>query len=242
MAKRLACRLGRDRYFRRRLPFDLGGAWFPASLEGGAKFLRRDLRNADPPLVRFAITYVQPGHKVWDIGANVGFFTFMAAGLRADVLAVEADIWLAQNLRRAAGRQLLNVEVLPVAVSDAWSVSEFIIAASNRAVNYLTDAGGSSVTGGVRERQLVPTVSLDALLDRFGVPDVVKIDIEGGELAALRGASELLDRRPTMLLEVSNRNSASIDQLLRRHGYRFIDADTGLPVEWAVSNTIAVVP
>jgi FkbM family methyltransferase len=174
------------------------------------------------------------------VGANVGFFTFMAAGLGAYVLAVEADIWLATNLRRAAAKQRLRVDVLSAAVAETWAVSEFIIASSNRAANYLIDAGGSTVTGGVRERQLVPTVSLDALLDRTGVPDLVKIDIEGGELAALRGASKLLDERPTMLLEVYERHSLDVGQILRRHGYRLIDADSGLPVESPALNTIAV--
>jgi FkbM family methyltransferase len=163
----------------------------------------------------------------------------MAAGLGASVLAVEPDLWLAQNLRRAAANQPLEVRVLPIAVAERWDISEFIIAPWNRAANYLTHAGGSTVTGGVRERQLVPTASLDALLELFGVPDVVKIDIEGGEFAALRGASRLLDQGPIMLLEVNDRNSSDVDQILRSYGYRFIDAESNLPVPSVVSNTIA---
>ena len=240
IAKTAASRVGRDRHFRRKLPTELGGAWFPASIEGGTKFLRRDLRKADPSLVRFAATYVHPQEKVWDVGANVGFFTFMAAGLGAYVLAVEADIWLAQNIRLAAAKQDLAVDVLPAAVSDVSGVSEFNIAMRNRAANYLTDAGGSTVTGGIRERQLVPTVSLDALLDRNGPPDVVKIDIEGGELAALRGARRVLHGQPTMLVEVFQRNSKDVNELLRGYGYRFIDADSGFPVDSPPYNTIAV--
>jgi hypothetical protein len=64
-------------------------------------------------------------------------------------------------------------------------------------------------------------VTIDALAERFFVPDLLKIDIEGGEADALRGAAHVLhDRKPAILLEV---HDVSLEEacasLLRAAGY-----------------------
>jgi FkbM family methyltransferase len=164
---------------------------------------------------------------VWDVGANVGLFAFTAAGLGAEVVAVEADIWLARNLRVAAQQPSIKVEVVPAAIAASVGLEEFVVAASNRATNYLSTASGSTMTGGVRERQLVPTLTLDSLLDHFSVPEVIKIDIEGAELMALEGGRRVLQYRPTILLEVAGQNREGIHRILAPLGYRYVDAVTG---------------
>lgn len=126
----------RGRAFRRRLPPSLGGAVFPASTDGGLKHLRLDAASIDPMLTGFAKRFVKPGMVVWDVGANVGLFTFAAAGLAGPsgrVVAVEADIRLAGNLRRAAawntdGKKTATVDVVPTALAGSVGVAEFNIA------------------------------------------------------------------------------------------------------------------
>ena len=243
-AKRLVARLGSGQTFTRRLPADLGGCRFPAALDGGTKFLRLNAHRFDPPLTRFAQRYVQPGSTVWDIGANVGLFTFVAAGLAGRdgrVLAVEADTWLVGNLRRAAARNpdAAQVTVLPAAASAGFGFAEFVVSRAARATSHLASAGGSGATGGVRERQLVPTVPLDALLP-LGRPDVLKIDIEGGEVDALAGASQVLAGRPVLLMEVYEQASETVHDLLEPYGYRYLDPADHLRVERPTFNVIAV--
>lgn len=242
--KRWVARAGANRAFRRRLPADLGGCWFPASLEGGAKFLRRDLHQADPMLTKFAQDYVSRGSIVWDVGANVGLFTFAAAGLAAPtgrVLAIEADEWLALNLRRAAQWNTgVIVDVVCVAISSGPGVSEFNVARANRAVSYLTVAGGSTMTGGVRDRHHVPSLPLDAMLDAFPAPDIVKIDVEGHEVAVLSGARRVLETRPVILVEVQGRNAEQVRQFFSTLGYRCLDAVTRRPITLHSDNIIAL--
>jgi hypothetical protein len=48
----------------------------------------------------------------------------------------------------------------------------------------------------------VETVTLDGLLDRFGAPGFIKLDIEGGEVEALRAAERLLATKPIILCEL----------------------------------------
>jgi len=231
--------------FPRRLPAELGGCRFPASLEGGAKFLRLQPHRFDPVLTQFAASTVTVGAVVWDIGANVGLFTFAAAGLAGPtgrVVAVEPDIWLVANLRRAASwnPSAAKVYVVPVAIADRIGISEFTVAQNNRAVSFLTAAIGSPVAGGVRERQLVPTLTLDSLAETLPLPDVLKIDVEGAEDLVLAGADRVLEHRPKLLIETSDRTSPAIHRVLSAHGYGYVDASTGRPCALPVFNTLAV--
>jgi FkbM family methyltransferase len=69
----------------------------------------------------------------------------------------------------------------------------------------------------------VSTTTLDEQSAIHGVPDVVKIDIEGAELLALRGAERLLrERKPVLLVEVHTEEiSREFYPLLERYGYCF---------------------
>src|SRR5258708_33765123 len=92
----LAEKLSRGIVLARRLPGDMGGGRiYVAPQSGGLKMWRRDVRRMDPTLLALATEFVAAGSKVWDIGANVGLFTFSAAhraGPAGSVLSVEPDI------------------------------------------------------------------------------------------------------------------------------------------------------
>jgi hypothetical protein len=79
------------------------------------------------------------------------------------------------------------------------------------------------------------TASLDGMVAVHGVPDLVKIDIEGGEGAALRGANRLLnERKPHLVIEVHGVEvEAECLELLRRSDYspQIIDRRRGVFTE-----------
>jgi FkbM family methyltransferase len=206
------------------------------------------MRQADPALLRLATEVVGQGDTVWDIGANMGLFSFaaaVAAGPAGRVLAVEPDVVLAGLLRRsaAANKGHAPVEVLPAAVSDELSVARFHVARRNRSTNHL-DGFGTSQAGGVRATELVPTLTLDWLAARFPAPDVVKIDVEEAEVAVLAGSSRLLGLAPTIICEVAARNATAVRDLLNAHGYALYDGDRPpgerIPAAVAPPNTLAV--
>src|SRR5579859_3877308 len=89
----------------RRLPPPFAGARIYVSTEGGLRYLARPMAQVDPPLLRLAAEVVRRGDTVWDIGANMGLFSFAAAvlaGPEGRVLAVEPDTDLVGLLRRSA--------------------------------------------------------------------------------------------------------------------------------------------
>lgn len=233
---------------RRRLPAQFGKARIYVSTEGGLRYLMRDMANIDPALLRLTWDTVRPGHAVWDIGANIGLFSFAAAavtGPSGQVLAVEPDTALTGLLRRSAAmnRDCAPVQVLPAAISDEVSVARFHVARRNRATSHL-DGYGTAMAGGVRTTELVPTVTLDWLAARFPAPDVLKIDVEGAELAVLTGGTQMLQHLPAIICEVAARNAAPVSELLTSFGYILYDGECPLgqrvPVATAPPSTLAV--
>jgi hypothetical protein len=118
MLRRVAEILSRGVVLKRRLPTQFGSGPLFVSPDSGLKYYRLDLKTADPTLFRMAAELVRPGDIVWDIGANVGLFTFAAAGLaspRGHVIAVEPDTWLVSLLPigQAGGKRTCSCDRNP---------------------------------------------------------------------------------------------------------------------------------
>lgn len=226
-------RLSRGRTFVRRLPAEFGNLPVVVSPDAQLKYLKPGAEGFDPGLLAAALAMVQPGHHVWDVGANVGVFAIAAAGLSGTghIVAIEADIWLAGLLRRT-GRLAENAgftfSVVPAGAYSEAGVCEFEISRRGRASNHLRAVSGSSQTGGVRETVVIATLPLDALLAHFPPPDVVKIDVEGAELHVLRGMSQVLrEARPLIFCEVNSTERASVLALMADAGYVARNIATG---------------
>lgn len=169
---------------------------------------------------------MKPGMVVYDIGANAGFYTLLAADLTGPSGFVVAFEPQPRNLHylRAHLRlnRIENATVLDLAVAEAPGTARF--SATGPATGTLSDEGDL----------VVRQTSLDALIESHAVrpPDLVKIDIEGGELAAIRGARRVLAQyRPILMLAThgSRIHDACIEEL-RELGYGIQSID-GRPIE-----------
>lgn len=231
VARKLAERLSRGVVLRRKLPPHLGGGVVYVTPEASLRFWKPSLADVDPFLLSLATDFVLPGSVVWDIGANVGLFTFAAAylaGPRGHVVAVEPDPWLASLLRRSATHSpepRARLDICEMAVAESSGIASFAVARRGRAANHLERVAGSSQAGGVRDRLTVSTCSLDDLLLEFGPPAFVKIDVEGAEALCLRGGQRLLSEvRPIVVCEVAAANQQPVAAIFDQARYAMFNA------------------
>jgi len=241
--------------FDRRLPARFGSLRLRVS-PGASLIYYRGLRQPNfADLYDFAEHHVQPGNTVWDVGGNMGVFSFAAAaraGTSGRVLCLEPDHWSVRLLRRSC-RYNLNraapVDVLPAAVSDEPGLLWLNIPERGRAATHLAIAGGAGedITGQVRERHLTPAFSLDWLARHFPPPQVIKVDVDGAEFRVLQGGRELLTKhRPVILTEVYERNADAVSRYLHELGYTLYDYNHGedrkTRIDRGVYNTLALPP
>lgn len=237
----------------RRLPADLGGrAIYVSARAGGLRYWKLSSMEAmDPALLRFARRHVRKGDHVWDIGTNVGLFTFAAAHLAGEsgrVVSLEPDGDVCALLKKSVARGHVGdarVDILQAAVSASGvGCVEFQVARRSRSSNAIVGGRGTQM-GGVLETRLVPAISLDGLLSSVGPPSVVKIDVEGHEAKVLDGAVNLLSTiRPRFHIEVQAETWDDVSSILLAAGYQLFDGDHPnlIPCTGPVFNVVALHP
>ncbi|MEM1298877.1 MAG: FkbM family methyltransferase [Pseudomonadota bacterium] len=210
--------------------FAVGGktASIVVSPEAQLSYLKPGSAGFDMELVAFVEERVRPGMTVWDVGANVGLLSVAAAAMGAQVLAIEADIWLAGLLRRTAALNDDGMTVLPVAISDQCGVVQFNISHAGRASNAIAGQGRHADLP-VRRVDTVPTLTLDVLLETQPPPDLIKIDVEGAEAMVLGGGQKVLAHGPELFVEVEAGNRPALQALLEPLGYG-AHAPDGTPI------------
>jgi FkbM family methyltransferase len=184
------------------------------------------LGTYEPELQSAIADLAKPGMVAYDVGANIGYISLLlarAVGESGRVVAFEA---LPENINRLRENLALNrlearVEVVPAAVMDHNGQVEFLIGPSGGMGKALGSAGRDS-----QYNQSIPVegLSLDDYVFRQGnsPPQLVKIDIEGGEVMAIPGMRRLLmEAHPILLMELHGPEAARAAwEALSAAGYR----------------------
>jgi FkbM family methyltransferase len=134
---------------------------------------------------------VKPGDTVLDIGGYLGYFTLLAAratGPQGRVVVVEAN---------PESQHLLERNVAQNGFADRVELERAAVAAAVGTATFYWDASDGSTSGLARPDNLggtyeVRVATIDSLLEGEPGLDVVKIDIEGGEVGALAGMQTTL--------------------------------------------------
>ena len=197
-----------------------GKRWIAGSSNHGCWLGSYELRKQ-----RKVIELVRPGMVCWDVGANVGFYTLLFAelvGPSGKVLAFEPLPRNVDLLRRHVEMNgYRNVRIFPRALADFDGEAGFDPGPS--------PSMGRITTGGPLR---VPCACADTLLATGEVeaPDVIKIDVEGGEAAVLRGARRIMERHPAILLAThgAQAHRECLD-LLTAAGYELACLHAGSP-------------
>lgn len=162
--------------------------------------------------------YLKAGDTFVDVGANLGYYSILAAqavGPGGRVVAFEPNDRVRSRLQRnAALNGFAQLQIRSEAVGETSGIVRLVepSGSGNDGLSYV-DTAGSSTTG-----VEVRSVRLDAVLAQC--PALIKVDVEGGEASVFAGARGLLERgdAPAILFESFKLKEDAEE--LHRHGYR----------------------
>jgi FkbM family methyltransferase len=183
-------------------------------------------RSFEPTSMRIWCRLARTASGILDIGASVGVYSLAAAALRRDI-AIHAFEPNPHAYTRLRMHKLLNkfdhIQEHTFAVGDrneyvnfSWAIKAFVQISSGGGVNNnkKEQPGWESV--------VVPMRALDGtgLAGQVGDRGLIKIDVEGGEPATFRGMTEILARKPDIILETFSADAcAVINPMIRALGY-----------------------
>jgi FkbM family methyltransferase len=185
---------------------------------------------------------VHPGSRplVFDVGANTGAKTEQYLRKGARVVSFEPQSTCVETLRKRF-RGNSRVVVVPTALGAHIGEAEMSICTQENTISTLTDAWK---TGRFKDKiwdrtEVVPVTTLDAAIDRYGMPFYCKIDVEGFEHSVLSGLTRQI---PVLSFEFS---AESVDQtqacldLLSRLGYAAFNACLGETGVYALRGAVS---
>jgi FkbM family methyltransferase len=188
-------------------------------IAGASNTSRSWLGNYEKECAGAVASLVKPGMVVYDIGANVGFYTLAFSRLVGDtgqVFAFEPEARNAHLIRQHLDlNQVTNVTLVQAAVSDQAGLVAF---------------EGFNEIGKIVEKSAyrVPAIVLDEFI-AAGHPDpaFIKMDIEGAECAALAGAQSILKKGTAQWVIATHGDQLRKDcrTIFARHGYHFASFD-----------------
>jgi FkbM family methyltransferase len=163
------------------------------------------------------------GDVFYDLGANAGFFSLVAhckVGDEGSVVSFDPDPANCENaLEQIEINNIENWTVVQKALSDQPGTLSFARSSEGSSTGHLGQANSNE------DMFDVEVTTLDAVLESYPPPQLVKIDIEGAEVAALTAASKMLrEVRPTLLVELHGKDRAEkVGEILREAGYSFFN-------------------
>lgn len=232
----------------RRIVLPHGDKWVAvrAGLCAGAKMCLHFPEEAgvwlgkhEPEVQQALEAVVRPGWVVFDVGAAIGVFTLGAAKLAGSggrVVAFEADPVQAARLREHVAANGVD-DVVSVIHAAVWSDSGKE-AISFRCGDKMRTQGGVETDGyrpilGRGELIEVPVMSLDAHYAATKLmPQLIKIDVEGGEIEVLRGAEKMIaGSRPLIVAEIHTVEARDFArEWVREHNYSAHETLLGDPI------------
>jgi FkbM family methyltransferase len=203
-------------------------------LSSRQEFHRLSSCQKEPWTVRWIENYLRPGDVLYDIGANVGAYTLLAAVVVPEARVVSFEPGPANFAALCANVELNavadRVTAIPIALGDRphqirLTNNADVPGDAPRPVEVGT-GGGSDARGG-EEATTVLVDRLDDLVERFSLepPQHLKLDVDGTEAAVLAGGDRVLasgSLRSVMVELEGGRDAAAADRL-RAHGFELVE-------------------
>jgi FkbM family methyltransferase len=187
---------------------------------------------------------VRAGDVVYDVGANIGWYSLLAArgvGANGEVVAFEPSIVNAACVQEnAATNGMGNVTVIPAAVTDRDGWAVFLDRGSLEGRLEKNDTQAQAERRAKRDQShkgasVVPVLTLDSWIAETSTrpPSIVKIDVEGAELGVLQGMLETLrSAKPVLIVELHGTRDEVAD-FLDGVGYEHSPIEVDAPTRQA---------
>ena len=222
------------------------GAEILLRITSKAERARLNACTKEPFTIDWIHQWMQPGEVFYDIGSNVGAYSLVAAKRPGGGVRVFSFDPSYGNISSLGVNILLNdvvdqVTPLPVALSDTTGRNVFALRSLEAGAARHTLGDAPSEEGPALDRQPVLTFRLDDLVQIAGLPlpNHIKLDVDGGELAVLDGAARTLESPAlrSVLIEVSTSMSDAIIAALAARGLRLdtkvnVESKTGEYLVW----------
>lgn len=182
-------------------------------------------------VMNFLAGYLKPGMIVFDPGANMGYFAAKCLGMirpGGKVYSFEPSNTCLDRLRANNDPSSIeNWELLPMALTDRTGEMTFYDTPRVITRGYACLENVSAPADRIPHKVQVTTIDSFCTERAIARIDFLKLDIEGSELPALRGATRMMAARalPVILVETTltgtdRSTTEEIDRLLRTAGYR----------------------
>ena len=199
--------------------------------------------NSEPELAALLDAYLKPGMTFFDVGSHIGQFTLFAAkrvGPSGQVHAFEASSWTySQVSRNVSLNNLSHVTTNHLAVCDSVGSIEITVCVPGKEA-FNSIGKPLRPEDQIAGTETVATTTLDTYCAEHSITkiDMMKVDIEGAEELAFKGATNLLaaDDAPPMFVEFNEHTARAMDsstlavrELLESHGYGIYQFDVAQP-------------
>ena len=191
-------------------------------------------------LTKYLARNLGPDDVFYDVGANRGFYTFLAADLCKEVHTFEPMPELSENIKKNI-RPSDTLVVNAIALSDTNASIDFYIMNSSM-LNTINPAVVEEILSvhkhHVAKKMVVPTMTIDTYVQTHTKPTFLKIDAEGAEDQIIKGGTEFFSANaPTIAMEVWGKDNkwelsmAAAERLIGM-GYKSYRLDSeGIPEE-----------
>ncbi len=234
--------------------FGFVGRWVPGRAMlgvsiGGVRFDVRpgtndlDLISSKHEPATTAWFTIRPGDVFIDAGAHIGRYALRAAAQGAKVLAIEPDPSNFQLLERnVALNGFRDVTLIPGALSAQSGMLPLRLAPRENTGMSRIEADAVGTLRGGEFEWIVPVagVTLDELVKSLGFTriDWLKIDVEGHEVAVLRGAVAAMKITKNLMLEVTEATRDSCRAIVESGGFELLEVEAGDPASnWLFRRT-----
>jgi FkbM family methyltransferase len=182
----------------------------------------------EPETVAWIEKHTRSETILYDVGANIGAYTLVAAALGAKVIAFEPAL---QNANRLQQNIILNdmsekCVVFPVVLAAKGGVVESFIKDRTQGISHsfsFHEKQSSSLS-----KQSFPAIELDTCIEKFflPLPTIIKIDVDGAEMDVLKGAQKTLvcPELKSILIEV-DKQDFEVRNYLEKFGFSLTRQD-----------------